>query len=186
MKRHPRQLANHPAGPPPGRERSRAVRSGRDGRRRITRRRRRPMPTSPRPTAGGRPPVRHPARRRLRIRAPIVGNTTENVNLTSFNESDQLEVTLAQRFRNRPPGRRGDPNEQNEPDSGTVEVFSRNVTQAELLTALQEEGYDVSESDVRNGVTQSTRDEMVSVIDEKLRVSCADRRRRPRGPHAHG
>jgi preprotein translocase subunit SecD len=106
-----------------------------------------------------------------RIRAPIVGNTTENVNLTSFNESDQLEVTLAQRFGIDRLDVEVTPNEQNEPDSGTVEVFSRNVTQAELLTALQEEGYDVSESDVRNGVTQSTRDEMVSVIDEKLRVS---------------
>ena len=106
-----------------------------------------------------------------RIRSPIVGNTTENVNLTSFNESDQLEVTLAQRFGIDRLDVEVTPNEQNEPDSGTVEVFSRNVTQAELLTALQEEGYDVSESDVRNGVTQSTRDEMVSVIDEKLRVS---------------
>ncbi|SFR92167.1 preprotein translocase subunit SecD [Halomicrobium zhouii] len=106
-----------------------------------------------------------------RIRAPIVGNTTENVNITSFNESDSLETTLAQRFEIDRLDVEVTPNERNEPDSGTVEVYSRNVSQSELLTALQDEGYDVSESDVRNGVTQSTRDEMVSVIDEKLQVS---------------
>jgi len=105
-----------------------------------------------------------------RIRAPIVGVTAENVDLNSTSEVESIENGLVDRFgldaidvAARPPT--------SPAESGTVEVFTRNVTQAQLATALQEQGYDVSESDVRNGVTEDTRAEMVRVIERKLSLS---------------
>ena len=108
-----------------------------------------------------------------RIRAPIVGSTAENVELTNGSEADRLRNALVERFGvDQIDVEVRLPNEQAQQDSGTtVEVFTRNVSQAELATALQAEGYDVSESDVRDGVTQATRNEMVRVIERKLSFS---------------
>jgi preprotein translocase subunit SecD len=106
-----------------------------------------------------------------RIRAPIVGNTTENVDVADREAAESLESTLVDRFGVDPIDVRVTANEPNEPNTGTVEVFSPNVTREELTTAMQEEGYDVTSEDTRDGVTQSTRDEMVRVIDKKLQVS---------------
>ncbi|WP_018257144.1 preprotein translocase subunit SecD [Halomicrobium katesii] len=111
-----------------------------------------------------------------RIRAPIVGITAENVGIQpvgqgdSTNETRAIEDELVSQLGVDPV----DVNARapNEPNAdGTVEVYTENVTQAELAAALQEQGYDVSESDVRDGVTRATRDEMVEVIDEKLSQS---------------
>lgn len=111
-----------------------------------------------------------------RIRAPIVGNTTENVNITGREDAQQLEQNLTERFAVDRIDVEAQPNERTDAgavksNTGTVEVFDPNVTQSQLLTALQDEGYDVAAEDVRSGVTQSTRGEMVRVIDKKLQVS---------------
>ena len=111
-----------------------------------------------------------------RIRAPIVGITAENVDIRPVNQGDETNETRA--IEDRLVSQLGvdsvdvtarAPNEPNA--DGTVEVYDENVSQAELATALQEQGYDVSEDDVREGVTRATRDEMVEVIDEKLSQS---------------
>ncbi|NLV09648.1 MMPL family transporter [Halomicrobium mukohataei] len=111
-----------------------------------------------------------------RIRAPIVGTTAENVGIQPVGAGDETNETIA--IEDELVSQLGvDPVDvnaraPNEPNAdGTVEVYSENVTQAELAAALQEQGYDVSESDVRDGVTRATRDEMVEVIDEKLSQS---------------
>jgi preprotein translocase subunit SecD len=111
-----------------------------------------------------------------RIRAPIVGITAENVDIRPVNQGDETNETreIEERLVSQLGVDSVDvaaraPNEPNA--DGTVEVYSENVSQAELAAALQEQGYDVSESDVRSGVTRATRDEMVEVIDEKLSQS---------------
>ena len=108
-----------------------------------------------------------------RIRAPIVGITAEDIGLTNGTEAQALRDALVSRLdvdqidvEVRLPNERTD-----QASSTSVEVFTENVSQQELATALQEEGYDVSESDVRDGVTQATRNEMVSVIERKLSFS---------------
>jgi preprotein translocase subunit SecD len=102
-----------------------------------------------------------------RIRAPIVGITAEEVDVRP-NESTQLEQNVADRL-----GVDGIDVEvrpaEDPSGSGTVEVFTRNATEAELRTALQEEGYDPGE--VRQGVTRETRQEMVESVDEKITQS---------------
>jgi preprotein translocase subunit SecD len=49
-----------------------------------------------------------------------------------------------------------------------VEVFSGNVTQSELASALQTAGLDVSEDDIRNGVTSTTRDGAVDTLTQRV------------------
>jgi len=53
--------------------------------------------------------------------------------------------------------------------SGTVEVFSKNVSQSELRSALETRGY--NPDSVNDGVTQSTLDDMVEVIRNRIRES---------------
>jgi preprotein translocase subunit SecD len=98
------------------------------------------------------------------IRAPIVGTTAENVNVSAPDAPDlktavardlgvdQIDVRVSAR-------------------TNTVEVFRRNVSQAELASTLQDEGYDVTENDVRDGVAQATREDMVDTVRNKIRQS---------------
>jgi len=53
--------------------------------------------------------------------------------------------------------------------SGTVEVFSKNVSTSELRTALEEQGYNPDSVD--RGVTQSTIDDVVDVIQNRITES---------------
>jgi len=97
-----------------------------------------------------------------RIRAPLVGMTAEEVNYTQ--DQDLIEA------------RRGIANELGVAQSDirfgtetrTVEVFSDDVTRAEFARALNRNGFDVAESDVRDGVTAQTREEVVQTLDEKI------------------
>jgi len=100
-----------------------------------------------------------------RLQAPAVGITAEGVNVSADDEvslatnvSDELSV---------------DPIDVRvSAGSSTVEVFVRNVTQEELRTVLEAQGY--QPSTVRDGVTQQTRQEMVEVISDKLTQSALD------------
>lgn len=97
-----------------------------------------------------------------RIQAPIVGYTAEGVEVAPADEttleqsvSDQLGIdSIDVRVSNR---------------TETVEVFARNVSESEVQSAIEAEGYEPSE--VRSGVTRETRENMVSVINDKLRES---------------
>ncbi|WP_058992793.1 preprotein translocase subunit SecD [Haloarcula sp. CBA1127] len=102
-----------------------------------------------------------------RLRAPIVGITAENVNVTQA-DSSQLEQTVADELdldtidvRVRPIT--------SERSAGAVEVVTKDVTHQELRTALENNGY--QPTTVRDGVTPETRQEMVEAVDEKLRTS---------------
>ncbi|WP_254272374.1 preprotein translocase subunit SecD [Haloarcula marina] len=101
-----------------------------------------------------------------RIRAPIVGTTAEGVDVAA-NDSTQLAETVAAELGVDPIDvevRSGGPNQ-----NGTVEVFTRNVTDEELRTTLEQAGY--SPTTVRDGVTPATRSEMVESVTEKIQTS---------------
>jgi preprotein translocase subunit SecD len=99
-----------------------------------------------------------------RLRAPAVGITAENV---EFGEVSVVDVrqTVASELG-------VDPIDvEVRPSGRTVEVFNETVSQSELAATLQELGYDVSEDDVRAGVTQATRADMVEIIQRKVDAS---------------
>jgi preprotein translocase subunit SecD len=102
-----------------------------------------------------------------RIRAPVVGMTAEDVDLsTSGSAARDLETALASRLNVSLSDVRA------APATGTVEVFADaddgNVTRAEFADALRAEGYDVSESDIRAGVTDETLQQMERTLDNKI------------------
>jgi len=97
-----------------------------------------------------------------RIRAPLIGMTAEEVNINGTDNitgvrrdlSNRLDVASNDiRFGQR---------------TRTVEVFSDNVSQAEFAAALRANGFEVQESDIRDGVTQATRDEVVTTLNDKI------------------
>jgi preprotein translocase subunit SecD len=102
-----------------------------------------------------------------RIRAPVVGMTAEDVQIpTDGSAARDLETTLASRLNVSLSDVRVDAGD------GTVEVFADpddgNVTRAEFAAALQAEGYDASESDIRDGVTDETLQQMERTLDDKI------------------
>jgi len=109
-----------------------------------------------------------------RIRAPMVGVTAEDVNVSPTDVSS-LEVQVADALgvdpidvNARPPRRQGgDDQLVRRETGGTVEVFA-DVPHADLAAALRDAGYDVQESDVRDGVTKPTRERTVRVIENKI------------------
>ncbi|WP_135303814.1 preprotein translocase subunit SecD [Haloarcula amylovorans] len=101
-----------------------------------------------------------------RIRAPVVGITAEGIDVpTNTTQRAQLEQTLA----NSLGVDRIDIQAVPRAEGGTVEVFSKNVSQSDLQTALEDAGY--QPETVRQGVTEQTRDEMVEAIDQKISTS---------------
>ncbi|MBX0287850.1 preprotein translocase subunit SecD [Halomicroarcula sp. F28] len=101
-----------------------------------------------------------------RIEAPVVGTTAEGVEVGNQTEAVQLQTALSNRLGVDPIDLTVRPSAN---ESGTVEVFDGNVTEAELRTALEEEGY--QPETVRPGVTSETRKEMVDAIDRKVSTS---------------
>ncbi|MDS0259800.1 preprotein translocase subunit SecD [Haloarcula sp. S1CR25-12] len=102
-----------------------------------------------------------------RIQAPVVGMTAEGVDVAP-DEQARAQSAIANRLgvdpidvEIRPATQQG--------QNGTVELFNENVTRAEFRTALEAEGY--NPSTVRQGVTDATRTEMVSDIEEKITTS---------------
>jgi preprotein translocase subunit SecD len=100
-----------------------------------------------------------------RMRAPVVGITAENLDLGNESASAAIERNVSQAL--------GIPaldvEVRRAPD--TVEVFNRTVSQSDLATTLSDMGYSVTESDVREGVTDETRADMVEIIQRKIDVS---------------
>jgi preprotein translocase subunit SecD len=102
-----------------------------------------------------------------RIRAPIVGMTAEGVDVAP-GEAGQLQTAMADRLgvdsidvEVRPT--------RSETQNGTVEVFSRNVTESQFRSALEAEGY--QPATIRPGVTEATREEMVTSVQDKITTS---------------
>ena len=95
-----------------------------------------------------------------RIRGQFVGLTAEGVGLAGESTSVQRDVAtelgvdpIDVRVRN---------------GLDAVEVFSGNVTESEFARALQSAGLDVSEGDIRNGVTSTTRDGAVDTLTQRV------------------
>jgi preprotein translocase subunit SecD len=102
-----------------------------------------------------------------RIRTSLVGVTAENVKFNPRNDTE-LERRVANKLglpkqdvTVRPQSKKG----------GTVEVFDSNVTETEVAQALQSLGKEVKKSDIRQGVTQQTRETAVNVLDRKIKGS---------------
>jgi len=99
-----------------------------------------------------------------RLRAPAVGITAENVQFGNVSAID-VRTDVAD-------GLGIDPIDvEVRPAGNTVEVFNRSVSQSDLAATLQDLGYDVGESDVRDGVTSATRDDLVDIVQRKVDVS---------------
>jgi preprotein translocase subunit SecD len=95
-----------------------------------------------------------------RIRGQFVGLTAESVGLQG--EATAVQRDVASELGIDPIDVRV------RTGSDAVEVFSENVTQGEFASALQTAGLDVSEDDIRNGVTSTTRDGAVDTLTQRV------------------
>ncbi len=100
-----------------------------------------------------------------RIRAPLVGITAEGVQFGGDNPS-QVERAVASNLQSTTVTdvivRRGS----DTPNTGTVEVTTENASQDELASALEAAGYQYDT--VRDGVTETTRQQTVNVLSNKI------------------
>ncbi|MFD1565605.1 preprotein translocase subunit SecD [Haloarchaeobius amylolyticus] len=115
-----------------------------------------------------------------RLRAPVVGMTAEDVAPDAVSDDGQVDQD---RIDDLERALHGDDEEQlgldrsnasvHVQDDGTVvaEVFTDSVSDAEFAAALQSAGADVSEDDVRDGVSQRTRDQNIETIQTKINAA---------------
>ncbi|MDS0478683.1 preprotein translocase subunit SecD [Natrinema sp. 1APR25-10V2] len=113
-----------------------------------------------------------------RIRVPVTGMTAENIapgitedNRISQQEQqriDEIESTLYQELGLETGNASVDVQEDG---TVTAEVFTDNVSEAEFAAALQAADVDTSEDDIRSGVTQKTRDQMIKTIQTKINAA---------------
>lgn len=99
-----------------------------------------------------------------RIRAPLVGLTAEDVQLEQ-NESGNLEQSVASELgltRHEVAVR------YTAESTGTVEVFDGNVSKGRFANVLQSQGKDVTQADIRDGVTRATQETARKVLDRKI------------------
>ncbi|WP_256391770.1 preprotein translocase subunit SecD [Natronoarchaeum rubrum] len=96
-----------------------------------------------------------------RIRAPVDGVTAENVDVAQ-NEQGEIAAAVANQLG------LDQPRVAASADGNTVEVFSGNVTDAELEAALEETGHASEDVTIRSGVTAETRDTMVEVLETRV------------------
>ncbi|PGF15625.1 preprotein translocase subunit SecD [Natrinema sp. CBA1119] len=112
-----------------------------------------------------------------RIRVPATGMTAENIAPEMADDGidqqesqrlDEIESTMTDELGLEPADTSVDVQ-----DDGTVtaEVFTDNVTEAEFAAALQSADVDASEDDIRDGVTQKTRDDMIQTIQTKVNAA---------------
>ncbi|WP_336000603.1 preprotein translocase subunit SecD [Halorientalis halophila] len=107
------------------------------------------------------------------IRAPLIGMTAEEVEYTQETDLTEAQQGIAEDLgvpqsdvQLRLPQQQGQ--QQQTQALGTAEVFSKNVTRAEFASALQNNGFDVSEDQIRDGVTAQTRETVVNVLNDKI------------------
>ena len=112
-----------------------------------------------------------------RIRVPVTGMTAENIapsvtedNSISRQEQqrlDEIESTITSELGLEP----ADTSVDVQDGTVTAEVFTENVSQAEFAAALQSAGVDASEDDIRDGVTEKTRQSMIETIQTKVNAA---------------
>ncbi|MFP8956463.1 preprotein translocase subunit SecD [Natrialbaceae archaeon A-CW3] len=108
-----------------------------------------------------------------KISAPVVGMTVEDVELDTDdpNEVDQRGQEIHASISEELGLETGDALVRTDAQNlhVSVEIFTDEYTEAEFATALQNAGLDVTEDDVRQGVTAETRSDIETTID--LRVN---------------
>jgi len=103
-----------------------------------------------------------------RLRAPVAGWTAEGVGAGADNASVAVAESLGLE-----PIDAASVDTDGDGVGDTVEVRARNLTRSQVASALADAGVDVDSEAVslRSGVTAQTRQEMVDVIDRKIRES---------------
>ncbi|OAQ53476.1 hypothetical protein HTG_08335 [Natrinema mahii] len=111
-----------------------------------------------------------------RIRVPVAGMTAEDIDTGAVSDDgrvdqerlDGVESTLQSELDLDQADVSVDVQ-----DDGTVtaEVFNDNVSESEFAAALQTADVDATEDDIRDGVTQSTRDNMIRTIQTKINAA---------------
>ncbi|MFB6179093.1 MAG: preprotein translocase subunit SecD [Halorientalis sp.] len=99
-----------------------------------------------------------------RIRAPLVGTTAENVNFTQ----DQLQHRTQERSAIATALNVSESDVRFRGPSHAVEVYSQNVSKDQFASALNQNGFNVTRDDVRRGVTQQTRKDVVAILSDKV------------------
>ncbi|MCU4717615.1 preprotein translocase subunit SecD [Halapricum hydrolyticum] len=94
-----------------------------------------------------------------RIRAPLAGMHATDLDFDQ-NQSAELNRQLAEQLGVEPIDVRV--------RSGTIEVFSQDVTREEFASALQASGFDATEDDINDGVTAATRENVVEILQSKI------------------
>ena len=107
------------------------------------------------------------------IRAPLVGMTAENIEFTQNTSFPEKRRAIATDLGLEPSDVRlsagGQQQGQTQGQAGnTIEVFSKNVTRSEFATALRNNGFDVSQDQIGQGVTAQTRETVVNVLSDKI------------------
>ncbi|WP_435347747.1 preprotein translocase subunit SecD [Haloarchaeobius sp. HRN-SO-5] len=112
-----------------------------------------------------------------RLRAPVVGMTAEDVNFAgvSGTEQNQIRQNMADEF--------GIPSRDvyfqvdDQTGAGTVEVFNDSVSKDQFAAQLNQQGLQTTggeqfqASDIRDGVTASTRQQIVDTLNRKLQAT---------------
>ena len=114
-----------------------------------------------------------------RISAPVIGMTAEDIDAGAVNEEDgsvdrerltEIENTLYDNdeFELETGDARVSVN-----DSGNVhaEIFDPDITEAQFAVALGEAGVDVDPDDIRNGVTEETRNQIIETVDSRINAA---------------
>ncbi|WP_254522243.1 preprotein translocase subunit SecD [Natrinema caseinilyticum] len=111
-----------------------------------------------------------------RIRVPVTGMTAEDIAPDAVSDTgdvdedrlESIESTLYQELGVDQADASVDVH-----DDGTVtaEVFTGNVTEAEFAAALQAANVDATEDDIRDGVTEQTRGQMIETIQTKINAA---------------
>ncbi|RKD95749.1 preprotein translocase subunit SecD [Halopiger aswanensis] len=111
-----------------------------------------------------------------RLSAPVVGLTAENLDAGAVSDDGQVDqdrLTELETAIREDLGVDRQNMSISVNDDGTVsaEVFTRDVTKAEFAGVLQDQGIDVTEDDIRNGVTEQTRNQLVQTIQDKINAA---------------
>ena len=109
-----------------------------------------------------------------RISAPVVGMTAEDIDAGAIDEEGSvdnerltdIETTVREELDLSGADARVAFHQDDE--AVHAEVFSGEVDRAEFAAALEEAGVEVDEDDIRNGVTDETREEIVRTIETRI------------------
>ncbi|MFW6436805.1 MAG: preprotein translocase subunit SecD [Halococcoides sp.] len=101
-----------------------------------------------------------------RIRAPLVGYTVTGINVTD-NDTEAVATSIADRTDLDPLDVNVRPRAGHS-EGDAIELYADEIDRDGVRTALSEEGYDVPEDAISEGVTEKTHEQAVSVLNTKI------------------